>query len=76
MAGTMTSGQVREIFGPPDPHSVTYLPLKERDVWEYRWLEMGDKRILWVQFSTDGILREVINTHDFEADEPSGANLP
>jgi hypothetical protein len=76
MAGTTTSKQVREIFGPPDPYSVTYLPLKERDVWEYRWFEAGDKRILWVQFSKDGILREVINTHDYEADEPTGASLP
>ena len=76
MAGITTAAQVREIFGPPDPYSTSYLPVKQMDVWEYRWLEMGDKRILWVQFSKDGILREVINTHDFEADEPSGAALP
>ncbi|MBS0336776.1 MAG: hypothetical protein JSS40_08210 [Proteobacteria bacterium] len=76
MAGTTTSRQVREIFGPPDPYSVTYLPLKEREVWEYRWLEVDDKRILWVQFSKDGVLREVINTHDHESDEPTGATLP
>lgn len=72
MAGTMTAKQVSELFGPPDPYTRTYLPLKERDVWEYRWYDAGDKRILWVQFSKDGILREVINTHDFEADEPTG----
>lgn len=75
MAGKTTSKEVRELFGPPDPYAVAYLPLKQRDVWEYRWLEIDDKRILWVQFSADGILREVINTHDYEADEPTGGSF-
>ena len=73
MAGTTTSSQVRAIFGPPYPYNVSRLPFMAREVWEYRWLEIGDKRILWVQFSDDGIVREVINTHDYEADEPSGS---
>lgn len=72
VSGKTTSKEVREMFGPPDPYSVTHFPLMERDVWEYKWLDYDDKRVLWVHFSKDGILREVINTHDFGADEPSG----
>jgi hypothetical protein len=72
MAGKTTSAEARELFGPPDPYSVGYLPLMQRDVWEYKWLEYDDRRVLWLHFSKDGILREVINAHDFAADEPSG----
>ena len=72
VSGKTTSKEVREMFGPPYPYSVTYFPLMERDVWEYKWLDYDDKRVLWVHFSRDGILREVINSHDFGADEPSG----
>ena len=72
VVGATTKTEAREIFGPPDPDLVSQLPLSEREVWEYRWIDSGDKRILWLQFSADGLLREVINTHDFEADGPSG----
>jgi outer membrane protein assembly factor BamE (lipoprotein component of BamABCDE complex) len=73
-SGTTTSKQVRELLGPPYPYTVTRPPFMQREVWEYRWLDAGDKRVLWVHFSGDGILREVINTHDFEADEPTGSS--
>ena len=73
MAGTTTAKDAREIFGPPYPYTISRMPFKPLEVWEYRWLDVDDKRVLWLHFSDDGILREVINTHDFEADEPSGA---
>ncbi len=73
IAGTTTSKEVRELFGPPYPYTVTHLPLMQREVWEYKWLEIDDKRVLWVQFSNDGILREAMNSHDFGADEPTGS---
>ena len=72
-AGTSNRKDVLGIFGPPDPANISRMPFKPLEVWEYRWLESGDKRILWVSFSDDGILREVINTHDYEADEPTGS---
>lgn len=64
MAGSMTSRQVRELLGPPHPTLVTRMPRQAREVWEYRWLDFGVKYVLAVQFSDDGILREVINQRD------------
>lgn len=68
VAGSTTKQAVRERFGPPGLAS--RLPRQERDVWEYKWLFYDEKRILWVQFSDDGIVREVINMHD--STNPSG----
>ena len=65
-----TGPQVRELLGPPD--RVARMPRQQRDVWEYPWLEVEEKRMLWVQFSYDGTVREVIEMHDFESDPPSG----
>jgi hypothetical protein len=33
---------------------------------------VAEPRILWVQFSSDDIAREIIETHDYDADPPSG----
>ena len=66
----MTAAQVRERLGPP--FRSVYMKLIDRDVWEYPWRIVEDKRILWVQFSRDGVVQEVIEMHDFEADPPSG----
>jgi len=74
--GAMTSKDVREIFGPPFPATVGKSAFSQREVWEYKWLEVEDKRVLWVYFSPDGILREFTNSHDFGADEPSGSSMP
>lgn len=60
--GTTTAQQVRELLGPSLIHSS--LPRLGRDVWEYK---MGDRAlpyVLWVQFSADGIAREVIKMTD------------
>ena len=66
----MKAAEVRERLGPP--YRNVYMKLIDRDVWEYPWRIVEDKRILWVQFSRDGIVQEVIEMHDFEADPPSG----
>jgi len=66
----MQAQQVRELLGPP--YRIVYMKLIERDVWEYPWRIVEDRRILWVQFSRDGQLQEVIEMHDFESDVPSG----
>lgn len=70
--GATTAKDVRELFGPPFPATVGRSPLTQREVWEYKWLEVDDKRVLWVYFSPDGVLREFSNSHDFGADEPTG----
>jgi hypothetical protein len=66
----MRAAEVRELLGPP--YRSVYMKLIDRDVWEYPWRIVEDKRILWVQFSRDGVVQEVIEMHDFEADPPSG----
>jgi hypothetical protein len=45
---------------------------QRRDVWEYPWRNVEEKRILWLQLSYDGVVREVTEMHDFESDPPSG----
>lgn len=69
--GTWTTREVRELFGPPS-RTTRYARL-ERDVWEYpmdpRWMPY----LLTVQFSADGIVREVYKIKDYLTEGPSGA---
>jgi hypothetical protein len=65
-----TAKEVRELLGPP--FRVDRMGRQQRDVWTYPWRISEDKRILWVQFSYDGTVREVIEMHDYESDPPSG----
>jgi hypothetical protein len=67
---TSSAKEVRELLGPP--YRAVRMNLQERDVWEYPWQNYDDRRILWVQFSYDGVVREVIELHDLESDSPSG----
>lgn len=63
----MRKDEVRELLGPP--REISRLPRQQRDVWEYPWRHaIRELRILWVQFSDDGVVREVIEMHDHEAD--------
>jgi hypothetical protein len=72
--GQTTAKQARELFGPPNRTArAARFPL---DVWEYRTMDYQEKRVLWIEFSDDGILRGVIEMHDFESDEPSGPSMP
>jgi hypothetical protein len=74
--GSMSKKDVIELFGPPYPSTVATSPFSQRETWEYKWLEIEDKRILWMSFSSDGVLREFSNVHDFGSDEPSGSSMP
>jgi hypothetical protein len=71
-AGAMTAQQVRELIGPPEPHLVMHLERQQRDVWTYPWMDFADRRMLSVQFSKDGILREVIDLRDDYYESPGG----
>ena len=65
-----TRDQARELLGPP--YRITRAPFKPLEVWEYPWRIMEDRRILWLSFSDDGVMRERIEMHDFQSDPPSG----
>jgi len=64
-----TQDDVRELFGPPG--AVGYLSLKPREWWEYKYLDWQDRRVLWVQFSEDRILREVLDMRDWAYEMPT-----
>jgi hypothetical protein len=63
-AGTSGMKEVRELFGPPG--RTGRLARQERDWWEYKYLDYGERRVIWVQFSDDGIVREVLDMLDPE----------
>ena len=69
----MQAKEVRELLGPPGKSgpttvSIAFEPVK-RDVWEYLWTDGSEMRKLFLQFSTDGALREKIDGLDFENDK-------
>jgi len=62
----MRRQEVNELLGPP--REISRLPRQQREVWEYPWrFAVTELRILWVQFSDDGVVREVVEMHDEEA---------
>jgi len=70
-AGTMTKQDVHEYLGPP--FLVSYFPRLKREIWEYQLLEVDFKWKLWLQFSDDGVLREVLRMRHPAMDWPGGA---
>ena len=73
--GSSTTREVRELFGPPS--LTTRLPRLERDVWEYPMDPPSAPFLLLVQFSYDGVVREVFKMKDYSAEPPSGGgDLP
>jgi len=51
---------VRQLLGPP--YTVTRFPHMEREVWQYYFRHFGDPGVpmsLYVQFSPDGVAREI-----------------
>jgi len=66
----MRDQQVRELLGPP--RQITPNERENLTVWEYPWLEAAkEKRIFWVSFSADGVVRKVLEVHDEEAEPTS-----
>lgn len=57
-----TIKEVRTLLGPPD--RVVRFERQQRDVWTYRWRDYSDRRLLHVQFSYDGEVREVLDMMD------------
>lgn len=73
VAGAWTKKDVRELLGPPA--LAGRLAFKAREWWEYKFREFPDyeNRVLWVQFSEDGVVREVFETLDPGYVRPAGA---
>jgi hypothetical protein len=74
VAGSSSTKDVRAVLGPPD--RVTRMSRLERDVWEYPYRNYEEYRVIWVQFSQDGIVREVLDMLDWTMYSPSGPSLP
>jgi hypothetical protein len=70
--GKTAKPEVLELLGPA--RRVSRLPLKPREVWEYQYIDIADKWQLWVQFSDDGVVREVLQEPHPEGN--SAWNLP
>ncbi|MGH8686629.1 MAG: hypothetical protein ACREVQ_02875 [Burkholderiales bacterium] len=67
----MRAEAVRELLGPP--FEITNWPRQQRDSWEYPYRHaVRERRVLFVMFSYDGVVREVIDRHD-EARDPESA---
>jgi len=74
VAGSTTADEVRALFGPPG--AMGYLPLMPREWWEYKYYDYQDRRVVWVQFSDDGIVREVLDMREMTQELPVFAGRP
>lgn len=68
-AGVWTQKEVRELLGPPFDSG--RLAVRARQWWGYRYSAYGETRALWVQFSDDGVVREVLDMPDPEFSRPT-----
>jgi hypothetical protein len=69
-AGVTSTGDVKALLGPPI--RVTRFDRMDRDVWEYRrYNDPTDDSFVAVQFSSDGIVREVLVLKNYNR-EPCG----
>jgi hypothetical protein len=71
VAGAWTKKEVRELLGPPAASG--FLPRQQREWWEYKHGDYRPRRVLWVQFSGDGVVREVLDMVDPEEVSPGGS---
>lgn len=60
-----TARDVRALFGPPQ--QVSRLDRQQRDVWEYLYRHYDEYRVIWIQFSYDGVVRETLDMIDYPA---------
>lgn len=74
VAGQTATKDVRELFGSPE--RAVRMERQQRDVWEYTYRYYDEYRVLWVQYSADGLVREVLDMIDYSAYPPSGPALP
>jgi outer membrane protein assembly factor BamE (lipoprotein component of BamABCDE complex) len=69
-AGKTTADEVKALLGPPQ--RMSRFDRMDRNVWEYRrYNDPMDEKHISVQFSADGIVREVVVVKDYNR-EPCG----
>ncbi|MSQ62867.1 MAG: hypothetical protein EXR33_03360 [Betaproteobacteria bacterium] len=61
VANSWTKKEVNELLGPPGNQG--RLDRQKRDWWEYRYAGIGP-RIVFAQFSDDGVVREMVDVAD------------
>ena len=62
VANSWTKKEVAELLGPPG--RTGRFDRQQREWWEYRYRLMPDFRVVWVQFSDDGVVREIYDMLD------------
>jgi|SRR5688572_1079627 hypothetical protein len=69
-AGKTTADEAKSLLGPP--LRVSRFDRMGRDVWEYRrYSDPMDEKYISLQFSSDGVMREVVVVKDYNR-EPCG----
>jgi hypothetical protein len=64
--GKTTREEVRQILGPP--YRIERMPLQRQDAWEYWMVLDAVPSHVWLMFSDDGIVRDVIKSEDLPRD--------
>jgi len=62
--GVSTQQSVRALFGPP--YDTTYFDRLQREVWGYKYRVVAERMVLYVRFSDDGVVREVLKSIDWD----------
>jgi len=62
--GKSTTKDVEQLFG--KPASVVRDSRRGWDQWEYRVFQSGRRSTVWLSFSGDGVVREVVQLRDWE----------
>ncbi len=63
-SGVSRREDVRALLGPP--YETVRFERQQRDVWTYKRFVISERRVLWVQFSDDGLVREIIDSIDYD----------
>ena len=68
--GVSRSDQMRELLGPP--YEIMQFPRMGREIWIYPWRGLTSDRLLLLQFSADGVVRELYTIEDPVGVGPEG----
>jgi hypothetical protein len=60
-----TAGEARALLGAPD--RILTSNTRPGEQWGYRYRGDFERRVFWVDFSADGVVREVGDSPDFES---------
>ena len=72
VANTWTKKDVSELLGPPGKQG--RFDRQQRDWWEYRYRLSPDYRVVWIQFSNDGVVREMYDMLDPDEERKKDGN--